>query len=249
MELVFKALSDGSRRDLLDALRDRDGQSLNELCDVLPQMTRYGVMRHLEVLERADLIATRRVGRSKLHYLNPVPIRLVHDRWITNFTEPTVRALAHAKTTLEAHMTPTPAHIHQVFIKAPTEEIWKALVNGEITTHYYYNTKVDSSWQPDSPVTYYYPDGSVAADGTVLAVDPGRRLEMLFHPRWDDEIAQHGPVRMVWLIEQTDGLSRLSVELWDVEPGSILLETFNGGMPFILSGLKTYLETGEPLAS
>jgi DNA-binding transcriptional ArsR family regulator len=93
MDGVFKALADESRRALLDALRERDGQSLHELTIVLPTMTRFGVMKHLRVLQDAHLVVTERAGRSKLHYLNPVPIREIHDRWIANYAEPFVSGL------------------------------------------------------------------------------------------------------------------------------------------------------------
>lgn len=88
MNTVFKALADDGRRALLDALRERDGQSVNELCEVLPNMTRFGVMKHLRVLEDAHLVLTERSGRSKHHYLNPIPIREIHDRWIAPYREP-----------------------------------------------------------------------------------------------------------------------------------------------------------------
>jgi DNA-binding transcriptional ArsR family regulator len=90
---VFKALADAGRRALLDALRLDDGQSLGELCEVLPDMTRFGVMKHLRVLEDAHLVVAEKVGRSKLHYLNPVPIREIHDRWISRYAEPFVSGL------------------------------------------------------------------------------------------------------------------------------------------------------------
>jgi DNA-binding transcriptional ArsR family regulator len=101
MDEVFRALNDSSRRLLLDRLYDQDGQTLTELCQHLPEMTRYGVMNHLTVLAEGGLIATRKVGRKKHHYLNPVPIRLVHDRWINKYTEPWVGALADLKVKLE----------------------------------------------------------------------------------------------------------------------------------------------------
>jgi DNA-binding transcriptional ArsR family regulator len=97
---VFKALADPTRRYLLDRLFERDGRSLGELESDLA-MTRFGVMKHLRVLEEAGLVATRRSGREKLHFLNPVPIRLIHDRWIDKYTEHRVSALADLKTQLE----------------------------------------------------------------------------------------------------------------------------------------------------
>ena len=98
---VFKALADPSRRFLLDLLFERDGRTLSELEAELPAMTRFGVMKHLKVLEDADLVVTQRSGREKHHYLNPVPIRLLHDRWIDKYTERNVTALLDLKTQLE----------------------------------------------------------------------------------------------------------------------------------------------------
>ena len=97
---VFKALADSTRRHLLDRLFERDGRTLTELQERF-SMTRFGVMKHLRLLEDAGLVVTRRSGREKLHYLNPVPIRLIHDRWIDKYTERRVSALAELKTELE----------------------------------------------------------------------------------------------------------------------------------------------------
>ncbi len=98
---VFKALADPTRRHLLDRLFERDGRTLTDLESEL-EMTRFGVMKHLRILEDAGLVVTRRSGREKLHYLNPVPIRLIHDRWISRFAEPLVGRMAELKTRLEA---------------------------------------------------------------------------------------------------------------------------------------------------
>lgn len=88
MDDVFRALADPGRRALLDALRERDGQALHELCGTLPDMTRFGVMKHLGILQDAHLVLTERAGRAKLHFLNPVPIREIHDRWIAPYRQP-----------------------------------------------------------------------------------------------------------------------------------------------------------------
>jgi DNA-binding transcriptional ArsR family regulator len=101
LEPVFKALADEHRRALLDALFEHDGQTLNQLCDVAPDMTRFGVMKHLKVLEEAHLVVPERDGRSKRHYLNPVPIREVHDRWISRFAEPHVARLIELRDRVE----------------------------------------------------------------------------------------------------------------------------------------------------
>lgn len=102
MDSVFRALADPSRRILLDALFENDGRTLHDLGGFLPGMSRFGVMKHLAVLEDAGLVTTRRVGREKFHYLNPIPIRQVHDRWISKYAEPFARAMAQLTSDLEA---------------------------------------------------------------------------------------------------------------------------------------------------
>ena len=135
---VFKALADPTRRFLLDRLFERDGRTLTELESEL-EMTRFGVMKHLRVLEDAGLVVTRRQGREKLHFLNPVPIRLIHDRWIDKYTERQVSALADLKTRAGGdRMTTTdrkrPTQVYQVFIKATPEQIWDAITKPEFTS-------------------------------------------------------------------------------------------------------------------
>src|SRR6187200_3369772 len=100
MDEVFKALADPTRRELLDRLFKRDGQTLSALEEPLP-MSRFGVMKHLRVLEEAGLVTTQKRGREKLHYLNPVPIRLIHDRWVRKYAEPWASALSELKRDIE----------------------------------------------------------------------------------------------------------------------------------------------------
>ena len=248
MAPVFRALADPNRRVLLDSLFERDGQTLGELCGHLPEMTRFGVMKHLGVLEDAGLVTTLRVGREKRHFLNPVPIRLVHDRWIGKFAEPIVGAMSMLKSTLEASMDSID-HVYTVFIKATPERVWRAITDGDDTVSYYYGTRVASDWAVGSAIRYSYPDGSVAADGEVLAVEAGRSVTMAFHPRWSPEIDAEGPVRMTWAVEAAeDGTSKLTVTSALV-PGSRADAEFRTGNAYIVSGLKTFLETGTPLVA
>ena len=243
---IFRALADANRRELLDRLFERDGQTLGELCEYLPEMTRFGVMKHLGVLEEAGLVTTVKVGREKRHFLNPVPIRLVHDRWISKFAEPVVGAMSAIKSRLEAPMD-TFDHVYSVFIKAAPDRVWRAITEGDETVRYYYGTRVASDWTAGSPLTYAYPDGSLAADGKVLEIEHGKRVVMSFHPRWDPGIEAEGPIRMVWEVEPTgDGGSKLTVTS-ALSPGSKSAEEFAGGIVHIVSGLKTLIETGEPL--
>ena len=106
---VFRAIADPNRRALLDRLADDDGLSVNALCAVLPEMTRFGVMKHLRILEDAHLVTTERRGRQKLHYLNPVPIRQIHDRWISRYATPFAAALSELTEQFDATASiPTP---------------------------------------------------------------------------------------------------------------------------------------------
>lgn len=248
MAPIFRALGDPSRRLLLDRLFDRDGQTLGELAAELPGMTRFGVMRHLDVLEAAGLIETRRVGREKHHFLNPVPIRLVADRWIGKFAAPVVGAMTGLKHDLEAIPMLAPDHVYSILIRATPDRIWRAITDGVETERYYFNTRVESDWSVGGRVVYAYPDGSVAADGAVLEIDPGRRVAMSFHARWSPEIEAEGPVRMAWEIEPAaDGVSKLTVVTGGMVEGGRVQAEFVGGIVHIVSGLKTLVETGEPL--
>jgi uncharacterized protein YndB with AHSA1/START domain len=246
MAPIFRALADANRRVLLDGLFERDGQTLGELCRYLPEMTRFGVMKHLAILQEADLVTTRKAGREKRHFLNPVPIRLVHDRWIGKFAEPVVGAMSAIKAHLESPMD-TIDHVYSVYIKASPDRVWRAITDGNETVRYYYGTRVASEWGSGSPLSYAYPDGSIAADGVVVEIDPGRRVVMAFHPRWDPEVDAEGPIRMTWEVDATDdGGSKLTVTS-ALKPGSKSAEGFTSGIVYIVSGLKTFVETGEPL--
>ncbi len=139
-----------------------------------------------------------------------------------------------------------PTHVYQTFIKCTVAEAWDAIVNGEQTAQYYYGTRVESDWSEAGSIKYLSPDGSVVADGVVLSVEPPHRLELMFHARWDPELEEEGPVRMVWLVEEANGLTSVTVES-HVDPASKTYEHFTGGIPFIVAGMKTLLETGEPL--
>ena len=100
-DLVFKALADATRRGVLDALFEHDGQTVHALCDRFPEMTRFGVMKHLAVLEAANLVTTHKVGRQKLHFLNPIPIQQLAERWISKYAQPFTRAMTGLQTALE----------------------------------------------------------------------------------------------------------------------------------------------------
>src|SRR5918996_5835388 len=132
MDAVFKALSDPTRRSLLDELFRQDGQTLSALEERFA-MTRFGVMKHLKVLEEANLVVTKRHGREKLHFLNPVPIRLVHDRWVSKYAEPWVSTLSGLKKRLEGA---TMEKVYEIYIKTTPERLWEAITDPELRQQY-----------------------------------------------------------------------------------------------------------------
>lgn len=263
---VFKALADPTRRFLLDLLFARDGRTLTELESEL-EMSRFGVMKHLRVLEEAGLVVTHRSGREKLHFLNAVPIRLIHDRWIGKYTAHHASALAELKAELEAPAmagtTPSTrtVQVYRVFIKATPEAIWDAITKPEWTARYGYR----------SPATYeLYPGGTyqghaseemkamgspdVVVEGEVIEADPPRKLVQTWHPVWDAETASEPATRLTYEIEQMQGgVSKLTV-IHDVTGATHAAAMVAGEVPGagggwseVLSDLKTLLETGRPL--
>ena len=246
---AFRALADPSRRLLLDRLFERDGQTLGELTAHLPDMTRFGVMRHLDVLESAGLISTRKVGREKRHYLNPVPIRRIHDRWISKYAAPVVGTMSAIKDHLEAAPMAVPPdeleHVYSIYINAEPDRVWRAITDGDETVQYYYGTRVRSDWQVGSTIRYDNADGSVAADGEVISIDPPTRLEMTFLARWDPEAEADGPIRHIWELAAEDGQTRLTVTTRGLKKGSKNAESFGSGIIYIVSGLKTMVEGGR----
>ncbi len=139
-----------------------------------------------------------------------------------------------------------PTHTYKTYIKCGVDSAWEALTSGDKTAGYYYGTRVESEWSVASHVRYLAPNGEVVADGFVVSIDPPNRLELMFHPRWDPELDKEGPVRMVWTVEDANGLTAVTVES-HLDVATKSFTDWSGGIPFIVSGLKTLLETGEPL--
>src|SRR5215510_6287004 len=176
---VFRALADPTRRLLLDQLFERGGQTLHELHAAVEGMTRFGVMKHLRLLEGAGLVVAHKVGREKLHYLNAVPVQLIHDRWVSKYTRPKASALADLKAELEGsfHMADKPAQVFQVFIKATAEQVWDAITKPEFTSRYYFGSRVTTSGEKGAPLKHVAPDGvTLWADNVILESDHPKRL-------------------------------------------------------------------------
>src|ERR1700681_2435071 len=167
MDAVFRALADPTRRSLLDELFKQDGQTLSALEERLP-MTRFGVMKHLKLLEEAGLVVSRRRGREKLHFLNPVPIRLVHDRWVSKYAEPWAAGLSELKHKLEKTM----EKVFEIYIKTTPERLWEAITDPDMRRKYNFGARVDSDWKPGSRYEMRAMDGAVnLGEGENLEVD------------------------------------------------------------------------------
>lgn len=253
---VFAALADPTRRLLLDRLFERDGRTLGDLVSAVPGMTRFGVMKHLRVLEAAGLVTTRRVGRETHHYLNPVPIRRLHDRWLDKFRVRAADALLDLQRSaeqLEESTMPTttaaPAFVQAIFIKASSETVWRALTESDYTVRYYYGSRVDSDWRAGSPYLMTL-DGVPQIEGVIVEADAPRRLIQTFHAVWDDKVAADAPSRVTYEIEAAGpGLTKVTVVHEQLVLGSETNDAIARGWPYVLSGLKSVLETGESLGA
>lgn len=243
VETVFKALAHPTRRDLLDSLFDEDGQTLSSLTSG-HDMTRIGVAKHLQLLENAGLVITRRRGREKHHFLNVVPIRLIHDRWVSKYTENWAAGLVDLKAELEEPM----EKVFEIYIRTTAERLWAAITDPETRAKYHFGAGVSSDWSVGSLWMLIHPDADgPLAEGENLVVDPPHRLVQTMHTLWSEDAAREGTSRVTWEIEPVGDSCRLTVthdQLRDDAPPELY-----GGWPMILSGLKTWLETGESLTT
>jgi uncharacterized protein YndB with AHSA1/START domain/DNA-binding transcriptional ArsR family regulator len=236
VDLVFKALADPTRRYLLDLLHAQNGQTLGELCDRL-EMTRQSATQHLAVLQAANLVSTVRRGREKLHYLNPVPLHEMQQRWIDKFERPRLRVLGTVKERAETAMSDRPTFIYTIYIESTPEKVWEALTDPDITADYWGHSNV-SDWQVGSRWEHVRTDGSGIADtgGVVLESDPPHRLVTTWEPS-----------RVTFEIEQFHDIVKLTVTHEDLIDEADRDEAARG-WPAVLANLKTLLETGRKMS-
>jgi uncharacterized protein YndB with AHSA1/START domain/predicted transcriptional regulator len=260
LDEIFKALSDPSRRRLLDSLNERNGQTLRELCSGL-EMARQSVSKHLAVLEAAGLVATVRRGREKLHYLNAAPINELSERWITQYEQSRVHALADLKRALEEDTTvDKPTFVYTTYIRTTPERLWQALTDPAFTERYWGAT-FQTDWAPGSEMTWKQFGLTIAnPDQVVLESEPHRRLSYTWHtftPELFETLELSGEVRerieaesrskVTFELEPQGELVKLTVVHDGFDPDSIVASMVGQGWPKVLSGLKTLLETGETL--
>ncbi len=243
VELVFRAMADQTRRGLLDALFIEDGQTLSAL-ESRFDMTRVAVAKHLGILEAAGLVVSKRRGREKLHFLNTVPIRLVHDRWVSKYTEEWTAGLVGLKNELEHTM----EKVFEIYIRTTPERLWEAITDPNIRAKYHFGSRVESKWTGGSPFRMVHAgaDGPLV-EGENLEVDPPWKLVQAMRALWGPEVIAEGTSRVTWEIEQIEDSCRLIVTHDQLRDGAN--DQLYGGWPMILSGLKTWLETGDLLTT
>ena len=249
MDAIFKALGDETRRRLLDMLRTRDGQTLTELEEQLG-MTRFGVMKHLKVLEAASLVVTRRSGRFKYHYLNAVPLQEVIDRWIEPLTQkPMARAALEIKAKLEGTDTMNamttdmtkPDYILETIIQTTADKLWAALTEGDHIRQYHFAgaSPAPGKLEQGGRLDLMRPDGGLMLGAEILAMDPPKRLDLTFEPGWIENAAHS---RCVYEIEEEGETCKLTILHFGIPQGQ---DGVRDGWLRIASSLKTYLETGQ----
>ncbi|PSK85009.1 ArsR family transcriptional regulator [Murinocardiopsis flavida] len=259
MDEVFKALADASRRQLLDSLNARNGQSLRELCAGL-DMARQSVSKHLAVLTAANLVTTVRRGREKIHYLNAEPINAIAERWIDRYDRERVHALADLKTALEQEPMSSTEFVYTTYINTTPERLWQALTDPAFTRRYW-QVAFESEWTKGATVTWNQRGVTIAdPEQVVLESEPYRRLAYTWHtmtPEFAASVGMDEDVRATlaaeprskvhFEIEPAGPMVKLTVVHDGFAPGSTVLEMVSEGWPHLLSDLKTLLETGETL--
>lgn len=267
MDSVFKALADPTRRLLLDRLRERNGQTLRELCEHL-DMARQSATQHLDILEQANLVSVVRRGRERLHYLNPAPIHEIEQRWISGFDRPRLQAISairnqaegYAMTNQASEPTSVPSYVYVTYIRANPEQVWQALTDADLTARYWGHANV-SDWQPGSTWEHQRADGSGVVDvvGRVLEAEPPVRLVITFESpeagepsgtaespgALDGEPPANRSV-VTFLVEPHHDIVRLTVTHEDLADQAAL-ESISHGWPAVLANLKSLLETGDVL--
>ncbi len=250
LDPVFRALADPTRRHLLDAIRAREGVTLGELCEDLA-MARQSVTQHLDLLVTADLVVMVRHGRERRHYLNPQPIHEIERRWIRQFDRTHLRAIDTLKhraeeIAMDQNPPPFPEYVYVTYIQATAEQVWQALTDANITAIYWNGMSNVSDWKAGSAWTHQVPDGEGRYDiwGKVLEADPPRRLVFTFQP--EAQPLESPGSEVTYTIEPAGGVVRLTVTHTNL-PDQETFEGMSKGWPTVLSNLKSYLETGQPL--
>lgn len=255
VDAIFKALSDDTRRLLLDELHRCDGQTLGALEAAMAQhvtMTRFGIMKHLKVLEDASLVVTRKAGRFKHHYLNAVPLQEVVDRWVEPLlVKPAARGILDLKARLEKEtamsLTATsfdantkPDFVMSTYIQCSQDALWDALTDAQKAGQW--NFLAASCERDGNQLVYRTPDNNVMLICTESQLDPKTRIESTFEPKWAGPDVPLEASRFVYLIEPQAAFCKLTLEHYGIPAGQ---DGVKDGWHRTIAGLKTFLETGK----
>ncbi len=246
---TFRALADPGRRRMLDLLKARPGMNVSELTEHF-EYSRFAVMKHLKILEAADLVVSRREGKVRRLYLNVVPIQTMHDRWISSYSKLWASSLTSFKYELEQEesaMTPEPlTQVYVTYVRTTPERLWEALTEPALTRQYFHGTDFHSTLELGATIEYELTEGGdkrVAVRGEIIEIDPPRRLAYTFA-----FTAMDDPQTTVrYEMEPVGDMVKMTVVHEGFESRNETWSATQEGWPPILSGLKTLLETGQPL--
>ena len=256
-DTVFRALADPARRELLDRLNARNGQTLRELCDGMG-MARQSVSKHLAALEAANLVTTLKRGREKLHYLNPAPISDIYERWIDRYHQQRVDALADLKRALESPDMDKPSFVYTTYIETTADRLWEALTSPAFTERYW-SLSFETDWAAGAPMVWTNHGVRIEDPAqVVLESDPPRRLSYTWHtfvPELADAVGANAEAfalaaaeprsKVTFELEPAGEAVKLTVTHDDLGPAGHAAKMISGGWPKVLSKLKTLLETGD----
>ena len=251
MDDIFNALANPIRRNLLDRLHEQDGQTQTQLEQGQP-VTRFGVMKHLRVLMDAHLITTRKIGREKHHYLNPVPIQELADRWISRFAAPFTRTMSDLVNTFErkdiSMSDAGPTHVWEAYVRATPSEVWAIITDDAKSPLWkHFNMTSKTEWVVGGTITFLLGARPVIV-GEVLEIDPPNRFVHSFSARWSPDVSADKPSRVTWQIEPIgDAACKIVLTHDDFGGNTTTSEAVGAGWPEELSRLKTLAETGAPL--
>jgi len=240
-DAVFKALADPGRRILLDRLAERDGRTLIDLEGALPHLSRFGVMKHLRVLEDAGLVISHKVGREKHHYLNAVPLRDLHDRWLDRLTSSTARGLLDLRRGLERENTMSdaaPKHVYEILIRADADQVWQALTDPAMTERYYYGMRIEGELTTGTQYSYTGEDRTGIVGDIVEAV-PGKRLVTTFRALFDENGRDEPASRVTYELEPNEAGTLLRLIHDELADSPATSASVGGGWPGILFGLQS----------
>ncbi len=255
VDRTVRALADPHRRALLDALRESDGRAVGSLEPALPELGRHAVLKHLRVLEAAELVTTRKVGRTRLVLLNPTPIVELATRWLDEYSAFAGLSLSRLRDHLESPASPQGETmsdrrtiVASVVIEATPDRVWKAITDPEQSARWFFGGHVDSEWTVGSPIEWSSAEGASLIVGKITAIEEGRRLAHTFRATWSPDTAADPESAYEWVIEpRGEALTRLTLIHSGIPAGTPTAEQVAEGHALVISALKTFVETGRTL--